>query len=170
MIKLLFILIMIVPIMSVTVADAEVPINSITGLEVEDYMNIHVEIEDMTEYTKKIGLSRDLVKSKVELLLHQYGLNPIEEFRDEFLYIRITMVKNICNIKVNFKRPVITLPTYNEKYLINGTIVWEKEACPVLNRSILPRNHSKGRAVFPGEQDQSILFPCQRATGQSLLP
>jgi hypothetical protein len=94
-----------------------------SGLEVEDYKNIDVVIERLSEDAKKEGLSRDIIRAKVELHLRRYGFNP-KEGLDPYLYVRITISGTAFSCEVAFKR-ALKYTTGGHKYKIVGS-VWVK--------------------------------------------
>ncbi len=79
-----------------------------TGLETGGDMRVHVLVEDLPEDARQIGLTKQLIQSKVELQLRRNGITPSSKETLEalgyFLYIKVNVVDSCFNIDVEFAR------------------------------------------------------------------
>jgi hypothetical protein len=113
-------------IMCCLIGDPIFALDLLVSLHVEDYKNIHVVIEGLSEGIKSTGLTDELLKAKVELQLRRNGLNPIEGFEDldPFLYINLLTAGDAFNVSVSFQRWV-HYSSGGRSYGTSAT-VWDK--------------------------------------------
>lgn len=108
-----------------------------TGLEVEE-PEIQVFIANLSDDAKDIGLSKELVRSKVELALRRNGITVIDPFRihdieenevktlDHILSVEILVVGNAFSFYINFFRTVRYQSS--DKDYITRAAVWTRSA------------------------------------------
>jgi len=90
--------------MAVQVADVN-PFQA-DALKVQpDFRTIRVVIEDLPEDAKRIGLSEERIRNKVEVKFRSLGFK-IEEGTKHFFYIRISVVGNTVAAEAAFVRNV----------------------------------------------------------------
>ena len=79
-----------------------------SGLEIEDHKRMIVFIDGFNDDNQKAGLSKELVRAKVELQLrkNEINSNPISNLEDGYLYINVNIVGSAYNVDVEFKRKV----------------------------------------------------------------
>lgn len=75
-----------------------------SGLEVDNPKEVQVAIEYLDDDAKEAGLSRSLIRTKVNLRLRQNGLTPINAMKGGYLYVKITVVNSAFDIDVHFSR------------------------------------------------------------------
>lgn len=82
---------------------------SLNGLETSDYRRVRIGIEPLNEAAKQIGLTEERIRSRYELRLRQYGLEPvsISDQTAGFVYIGIHVVGKAFHTWVDFGRPVV---------------------------------------------------------------
>ena len=76
------------------------------GLEIEDYKNLTVGIEQFSNYVLQIGLTKDRILTHAELRLRQAGLKIDINHDLAYLTIDIMAVASSFNIVLRFNRPV----------------------------------------------------------------
>lgn len=96
-----------------------------TGLETEEHKNMNVVIEGLSYAYQKAGLSKKMIRAKVELQLRKNGINPnpIPKYRDGLLYVNVNIAGVAYNVDVEFKRKV-TYSSRNRSYEAIAS-VWE---------------------------------------------
>ena len=81
-----------------------------TGLETGGDKRIYVMVEPMSDKSKKIGLTENLLKTKVGLRLRQNGLVPVDEMTSfelgYYLYVNTFVVGSAYYWDVTFMRMV----------------------------------------------------------------
>jgi len=82
---------------------------SLNGLETSDYQRLKIGIEPLNEAAKKIGLTEERLRSRYELRLRQYGLEPVSSSDQTFgfVYLGIHVVGKAFHTWVDFGRPVV---------------------------------------------------------------
>ena len=82
---------------------------SLNGLENSDYKRVKIGIEQLNEAGKKIGLTEERIRTRCELRLRQYGLEPVpvSDQKSEFVYLGIHVVGLAYHTWVEFGRPVV---------------------------------------------------------------
>jgi len=88
-----------------------------TGLEILEYEEVHIVIEYLSQDALDAGLSRDLIRSKVELQLRRNGLKPLdpEMSKSGHLYVNVFVIGSAFSISVKFSRVVSYAPDYFQK-------------------------------------------------------
>ena len=79
---------------------------SLNGLETSDYRRVRIGIEPLNEAARKFGLTEERIRSRYELRLRQYGLEPvsISDQTAGFVYIGIHVVGMAFHTWVDFGR------------------------------------------------------------------
>ncbi len=78
-----------------------------TGLETADYRNLPILIENMSEGAKDIGLTKNAVKTRVELRLLESNLRPMETSGlRPYFYVQVTVTGSGYSINVALSRMV----------------------------------------------------------------
>ena len=82
---------------------------SLNGLDTSDYKKVRIGIEPLNGAAKIIGLTEESIRTRYELLLRQYGLEPVStsDPKPEFLYLGIHVVGTAFHTWVDFGRPVV---------------------------------------------------------------
>ena len=82
---------------------------SLNGLETSDYKRVKIGIEQLNGAAKIIGLTEERIRTRCELRLRQYGLEPVpvDDQMPEFVYIGIHVVGTAYHTWVEFGRPVV---------------------------------------------------------------
>ena len=82
---------------------------SLNGLETSDYKRVKIGIEQLNGAAKIIGLTEERIRTRCELRLRQYGLEPVpvSEQISEFVYIGIHVVGTAFHTWVDFGRPIV---------------------------------------------------------------
>jgi hypothetical protein len=105
-----------------------------SGLEIDTPERMDVIIEELGEDARSAGLSEDVIRAKVELQLRRNGIipNAEPEYKDGYLYVRVTISGVAFSSEVSFKRDV----TYVVKGKTYKTIatVWEKSGTGIFDR------------------------------------
>ena len=95
-----------------------------TGLETGGDMRVHVIVESLSEDARQIGLTKQLIQSKVELQLRRNGITPTTiEIGVElgyYLYINVNAVSGSLGMRVEFRR-VISYIVGDKTYGIPAT-------------------------------------------------
>ena len=76
-----------------------------SGLEVENYEEVYVLLDDLNPDALDIGLTENRIRSRVNVRLRQVGLKPTTD-RAEALYINIIVVGGAFSIVISFNRAV----------------------------------------------------------------
>jgi len=104
---------------------------SSNGLEVDDYKQVEVLVEDLHQDAKDIGLTRQRIYNKTALTLRKYGLIPTYgndlppiAKRPEYLYIQVSVSGKGISISVQFLRPVIFLTHQTGRAFRHVGITW----------------------------------------------
>ncbi|MBA7493390.1 hypothetical protein ES702_03948 [subsurface metagenome] len=101
-----------------------------TGLETGGDMRVCIAVETMSEDARQTNLSRELIKSKVELQLRRNGITPTDYATGielgYFLYININIVGSAFGERIAFCRRV-TYMVGNKRYEMLAT-TWHKGA------------------------------------------
>lgn len=78
-----------------------------SGLEVDQYRYLRVEVEDLGPAAQRIGLTRDAILNRVELRLRAAGIKPAAiPGRDDYLYVNLNTVGTAFSVHVELKRIV----------------------------------------------------------------
>jgi len=82
---------------------------SLNGLETSDYKKVRIGIEPLNGAAKIIGLTEEGIRTRYELRLRQYGIEPVStsDQTPEFVYIGIHVVGTAFHTWVDFGRPVV---------------------------------------------------------------
>jgi hypothetical protein len=95
------------------------------ALKVANPKNLVVVVESVDEDGGKIGITAELIRAKAELQLKRNGVISVTKndanITDGFLYIRISMIRNVYILNVQFQRLVIYIIN-NEKNIVKGTV------------------------------------------------
>lgn len=75
-----------------------------SGLITDDYKNISVKIGRITEDGEKLGLSRDLILSKVRSQLSTNGLTVVDKERLENLTVTVIVKSKAFSIEIAYER------------------------------------------------------------------
>jgi hypothetical protein len=100
-----------------------------SGLEVINPQRMRVVIEDLSESARRLGLSEESIRAKVELQLRRYGIIATQDSRANYsyLYVRITVAGKGpygFNLNVAWKRPIFYIVD-GKSYETTAT-TWEK--------------------------------------------
>ena len=83
-----------------------IPVSS-SGLEVDNYKMLPVVIKEIPEGLSNMGLTKEMVTSKVVAKLSQHDITALSNSDiSHFLYIRINGTAEAFSIRVDFKRAV----------------------------------------------------------------
>jgi hypothetical protein len=101
---------------------------SLNGLEATDYKRVKIGIEQLNGAAKIIGLTEDRIRTRCELRLRQYGLEPVpvSDKISEFVYIGIHVVGMAYHTWVDFGRPVV-FSAENALYKTSGKTWFRSE-------------------------------------------
>jgi hypothetical protein len=78
-----------------------------SGLEVDNYRELHYQAEPVSEGIENTGLTTERVKTRLELRLRSVGLIPVEGFDTTgYLYVRIHGVEEIFTVEVMLRREI----------------------------------------------------------------
>ena len=79
-----------------------------SGLEIASHKRLNVVIEDLGDDERQAGLTKDLIRAKVELQLRRNGISPIakDEYKPGYLYVWVSTVDHAFHVEVQFKRTV----------------------------------------------------------------
>ncbi|MCB2168431.1 MAG: hypothetical protein KQI78_12285 [Deltaproteobacteria bacterium] len=98
-----------------------------TGLETGGNKNISFLVEGLSDDTRKVGLTKDLIKAKVELQLRKNGLKGSDDADlNGFLYVNVNAIEGAYSIIILYKRPV-TYTVGSESFDVVGD-VWSKSS------------------------------------------
>jgi len=79
-----------------------------TGLEVAHLGSLRVLIEDLSETTKQLGLTDDVLKDKIELRLRRNRITPSDSrTSDYFLYLNLGTTQNSYSFTLEFSRSLV---------------------------------------------------------------
>ena len=96
-----------------------------SGLETANYKYVDVVIEKLKADEHRIGLTKDRIRTRVELRLRSAGLTPGNDATksDAHLYVQVTVSGNGFNIAAQYRR-LVDFTTGNRRY--RGTAAtWE---------------------------------------------
>jgi hypothetical protein len=78
-----------------------------TGLEVDNYRDIVVLVENLNPAAEALGLTAGGIEDRVELRLRAAGVTPTSEYLTYYLYVNVGVTGNAFTIAVNFSRLVL---------------------------------------------------------------
>ncbi len=90
---------------------------SASGLETANYKYVTVLVEDVSADARSIGLTRDLIQTRVELRLRSAGLTPSKDITKNrvFLYVQVNVQRDTFSTSVEYQR-LVESPTGNRRY------------------------------------------------------
>ena len=88
-----------------------------SGLETANYKYVAVVIEGLDADERRLGLTKDRIRNRVELRLRSAGLTPGTDSRENrtALYVNVNATKTAYIISVEYQRPV-DFTTGNQQY------------------------------------------------------
>ena len=97
-----------------------------SGLEIESHKRMYVVIEELVDGDRQAGLTKELIRAKVELQLRRNGINPNAkpENNDGYLNVNVNVVRNAYHFDVRFKR-IVMYSSEGRRYETVAS-VWEK--------------------------------------------
>ncbi|MBT3193124.1 MAG: hypothetical protein HN341_11270 [Verrucomicrobia bacterium] len=88
------------------------------GLEVESGTKVFVVTEDLSDYAKEIGLTKELITNKVELQLRRNRIPVVTQKESDassvYLYVNVNVMRRAFSYAVEFNRKVF--------YRVDGTL------------------------------------------------
>jgi len=108
---------------------------SASGLETANYKYVTVLVEDVSADARSIGLTRDLIQTRVELRLRSAGLTPSKDITKNrvFLYVQVNVQRDTFSTSVEYQR-LVESPTGNRRYRYFAT-TWESASIGTHARS-----------------------------------
>ena len=99
-------------------APAGAQLASESGLETANYKYVAVLVEELSADAGSIGLTKDRIRTRVELRLRSAGLTPGKDFskNETYLYVNVNVTRGAFNNRVEYKRQV-DFTTGNRRYL-----------------------------------------------------
>jgi hypothetical protein len=88
-----------------------------SGLETANYKYVAVVVEGLSADAGSIGLTKERIRTRVELKLRSAGLTPSNDVNknNAYLYVNIGVIRNAYNISVEYKR-LVDFTTGNLRY------------------------------------------------------
>jgi len=112
-------------------AAGDIPQVSISGLETGSHTIPYV-IEVLSDDAKRIGLTREIIATKVELRIRSVGLKPVKAIDVRnlyyYLYVRVTVAGDMHSLNVEFSRVVSFKNMVGQTYLKYFGSTWNKRS------------------------------------------
>ena len=99
-----------------------------TGLKVADYKTLGLLIEDLPDGAREIGLTRNRLRTRLELRFRQAGLVPLVPSPSTafgpYLYVQVLVINSAYTIHLSFLRRVSFLETGREYTVVSAKVWW----------------------------------------------